>query len=73
MDPALENKCNGTPCPSQNSPGLVVPAMLGNPMIETYGQKGSSCFGCHQTAKTSLGQFSDFSWLLARVGGNAKK
>jgi hypothetical protein len=68
MDAAVEEVCNvAVPSFSRKCPGLVVPTFLGNPMLETYSQKGASCFGCHRTAKTSAGQDADFSWLLARV------
>ena len=63
-----ESKCNESYSLSLECPGLVTPVILANPMIETYAQNGSSCFGCHQQAHTSFNQSADFSWLLSRVG-----
>ncbi len=50
--------------PTRKCIGLVVPPILANSTIETYGQPGSSCVGCHETAKDTAGRDADFSFVL---------
>jgi hypothetical protein len=65
-----EDRCNQHPMLLGNDPacvGLVVPPILGNSLIETYNQAGSSCLGCHQQAKSKFGLNLDFSFVLSRA------
>lgn len=69
----------GTQRPRQpNSPGFPLgapwPTFLANTTMETFIQgeipgTSSSCTGCHNRATTQRGKPTDFSYLLARVGG----
>jgi len=43
------------------------PAVLGNTTLETFIQKNSSCFKCHNSAQTAVQTNADFSFLLGEA------